>query len=276
MMRRSTIVAAVLFLVACAEQSPLPSLPEGPQTLTGTVVETVISTARRGTHLLRQSGEDVAYLESASVNLREFQGRTIAVRGQYVRNIDPRDLPVFVVEGVTSAQNSVRPWRHDRLQMTADIPANWGIAESGGSVHLIPIGSLGPVISVRNVLGSQLPSGIAMTVGGAKTIRFLDELSGEQRLAVLRENGYIELAFTPQHFGDGDDLRAQWLAFLRSVKISGVEPPSSASRKNGSAASALREGQHCGGIAGVLCPSGQYCAITDRELNIGVCRRVEP
>ena len=79
--------------------------PQGPQTLTGTVVPTTISTSRRGTHVLKASGEDIAYLESSTVNLREFQGRSTALRGHYERNIDPEDLPVLVVESIVSSEN---------------------------------------------------------------------------------------------------------------------------------------------------------------------------
>jgi hypothetical protein len=36
---------------------------------------------------------------------------------------------------------------------------------------------------------------------------------------------------------------------------------------------AATPGSPCGGVAGILCPSGSYCAISDQVLGIGVCRQ---
>ena len=106
-------------------------------------------------------------------------------------------------------------------------------------------------------------------------IRFLDELSGEQRLAVERSDGYLEIAFTPQHEDDLEQARAEWFAFLRSLKVSGRSASNNSRTGVSSMPAGSGEGQPCGGLAGILCPSGLYCEITDLEQNIGVCKQIE-
>lgn len=269
-----TIVSLLAF-TACAQESVLPPLPEGPQTLTGTVIPTTISTARRGSYVLKQSGQDIAYLESATVNLREFQGRSAALKGHFERNIDPEDLPVLVVESVVSSEESVREWNSSALSLHAQVPIRWGFSGTGTSVAFIPVGTLRPLVSLQMMEGKPLPSGITLSIGGAKAIRFLDELSGEQRIAIERAQGYLEIAFTPQREDDLEQARSEWLAFLRSLRIGGAALVGSSRAAASSLPAGSRDGQPCGGIAGILCPAGSYCAITDLEQNIGVCRNIE-
>ncbi len=276
--RFSFTALALLFLAACTSLTPLPPLPEGVQTLTGTIVPTTMSTARRGTHLLRQSGSDHAYLESSTVLLREFQGRTTALRGHFERNIDARDLPVFVVKSVVSSDETFRSWSSTDLGIDANIPTRWGISPTeDGGIRFIPAGSLAPVVAISRFTERPLPSGIALSIDGGRAIRFLDDISGEQRIAIEQYSGYLELSFTPQHETDPVAARAEWMAFLRSVRVKGNIPlnASGSSRAATSGISSLRDRQPCGGVAGVLCPSGQYCEITDLDQNIGICRAVE-
>lgn len=272
---RPVAILACFILSACVAPPSPPPLPDGLQTLTGTVVLTTISTGRRGSYVLKQGGQDVAYLESSTVNLREFQGRSTALRGRFEHNIDPQDLPVLVVEGVVSSQDSVREWRSSTLAVTAHVPIRWGLSGTGGSIAFIPVGSLYPVVSLQIVAGKPMPSGITLIMGGAKAIRFLDELSGEQRIAVERNDGYLEIAFTPQREDDLEQTRTEWHAFLRSLSFGGSSPVESSRAALSSASAGIGERQPCGGIAGVLCPVGLYCAITDLEQNIGVCRKIE-
>lgn len=274
-MRRCFLCACFFFLISCTVAPELPVLPEGPQTLTGTVVPTTISTARRGMYVLKAAGKDLAYLESATVNLREFEGRSTALRGHYERNIDPEDLPVLVVESIVSSEESVRPWSSSQLALSADVPTRWGVSGTGSAMAFIPVGSLHPIVSLSMMADKPMPSGITMSVGGAKAIRFLDELSGEQRIAVERSGGYLELAFTPQREDDLATARSEWLAFLRSLRIGGAVGVGSSRAAVSSASTGIREGQPCGGLAGILCPAGFYCAITDLEQNIGVCKTIE-
>jgi len=228
-----------------------------------------ISTSRRGTHLLKQSGRDVAYLESSAVLLRDVQGRLAVLRGVYERNIDASDLPVFVVSVVASAEEATRDWQDTAMGIRAVIPSRWGVSRVQASLAFIPAGSLMPIVSVAQVGERPVPSGVALTVGGAPAIRFFDDISGEQRIAVPVEKGYIEIAYTPKSEADQDLARAEWLAFLRSIRITRA---SAASQPSPTSSSAFRDRSPCGGIAGILCPSGQFCEITDLELNIGVCR----
>lgn len=264
-----------MLLGACSTKPQLPPLPEGVQTLTGTVVPAVISVGRRGSHLLRGVSTDLALLESASINLREFQGRTTALRGRYERNIDPEDLPIFIVQSVVSSEEETRTWSSSALGVTASIPRSWGMSGTGVSIAFVPAGSLRPVVALTMHQEEVFPSGVMLTIAGGKAIRFLDDISGEQRIAIERSSGYLEIAFTPQGSTDPEALRAEWLAFLRSLKIRDILQQSSGASSDAMSPRSIRDDQPCGGLAGILCPRGQYCEITDLEQNIGVCRSID-
>ncbi len=237
---------------------------------------TTISTSKRGTHILRQSGNDEAYLESSTVLLREFQGRTTALRGHFERNIDERDLPVFVVESVVSSDQTVRPWKSEDLGIEATIPTRWGVSlGEDGRTLFIPAGSLTPIAAITRFTDRDYPSGIALSIGGGRAIRFLDDISGEQRIAIEQPSGYLELSFTPQHETDPAAARAEWLAFLRSLKVKGIAPASLSSSRTSPSDAPIRDRTPCGGVAGILCPSGQYCEITDLDQNVGICRSMD-
>src|SRR3989339_839294 len=99
MNRRTLAFTALLFLlplVGCWKE-PIQPLPLGQQTVSGLIKPASISVIRRGTHVLIQGGEEIAYLESATVDLGEFEGRTVDVSGTYEANTDPDALPVIVV-----------------------------------------------------------------------------------------------------------------------------------------------------------------------------------
>lgn len=210
------------------------------------------------------------------MNLRELQGRSVTLRGYFEANTDPSDLPVLVVEDVVNAEETTRAWTSEALKISASIPTRWGVAGTNFIVEFIPAGALRAVVSVVEREETPTPSGLSMNVGGAAAVRFIDEISGEQRIAIPRGTGYLELAFTPQGTEDLQVLRTEWNAFLRSVRVQGARQTTSRALGTLSSTSGILEGQPCGGPAGILCPGGQYCEITDLENSIGVCRRIEP
>jgi hypothetical protein len=77
---------------------------------------------------------------------------------------------------------------------------------------------------------------------------------------------------TPEINGKTYATPAEFRRFLQSVIFQKKSSSSAATTMSGSNASA---GIPCGGTAGILCPAGQYCEITDSATNIGRCRSVK-
>jgi hypothetical protein len=65
---------------------------------------------------------------------------------------------------------------------------------------------------------------------------------------------------------------------LHSVVFSSDASSSSSSLSQGSSLSAAATGSGaglpCGGTAGILCPGGFYCDITDVANNVGRCKKI--
>ena len=100
---RLFVATSILFcIVLSACQKPIePTLPLGPQTLTGSLSPVELSLTRRGTHIIRKNGDDIAYVESSTLNLRSFEGMDVTVDGTLERNTTAAALPVLVAKNIT-------------------------------------------------------------------------------------------------------------------------------------------------------------------------------
>jgi len=306
MNRRTLAFTALLFLlplVGCWKE-PIQPLPLGQQTVSGLIKPASISVIRRGTHVLIQGGEEIAYLESATVDLGEFEGRTVDVSGTYEANTDPDALPVIVVAAVKGGQSLGRSWTIPSLNISLETPPGWNWEIMGTDVQFTASGSARPILSLfleeeSKLLSADSSSGDVMVavsnVQGRRAVRSQNASTGVERIQVVRELAAEEssfniltLLFTPS--GEEQLDPAAWDALkddiLRSLRFLGTSSSraSSAFRSsatsesaslgsagsNGSSAAAV--GIPCGGAAGVLCPEGFYCEITDMEANVGRCK----
>ena len=61
---------------------------------------------------------------------------------------------------------------------------------------------------------------------------------------------------------------------FKAVSESGSEVSSGSAHVISTGSGAINDGNPCGGTAGILCPAGEYCAVADRESNVGRCRKL--
>lgn len=271
MQLRLLCLAAVVALAGCGSEDV--PIPEGPQTLSGSLMPAAISLARRGTHILTLADQTQVYVESPIVNLRRYAGRSLTVRGTYEANLEPSLPPVLVVQEVLQAEDVSRTWSSEDLRITLQIPSAWGVMEEHEQVQFLPSGSLEPVVSI-SLSAEPLPVGTPIVVDQRKAVRAIDPTTGRQTVIVDRGTDRVILTFTPESYmGDQEALRTEWLSLLQTIDL--LDAPAGSS-----AASAVptgtgsTSGAPCGGSAGVLCPAGHYCAITDTTNNIGVCTKL--
>ncbi len=262
-------MVALLMTVVLSSCGPDPVLPQGPQTLKGTLKTAELARVRRGTHVLEQSGVRVYYVESTTVNLRPYENTEVTLTGVLEPNTDDKSLPVLVVSDLLSEKQQMRSWKVPTLSLTLSAPETWlGRTSSGGIAFLLGDET---VLTVRKSALQTMPNGAPYLFGNFSGRRILENETGKQTVYVQVEGKIIVFLFTPPK----DPVTAPYStqhfdAVLKSVQFQGKQASSSVRSHAGSQASI--PSSPCGGAAGFLCPQGSYCAIDDVENNIGHCK----
>ncbi len=252
-------------------------IPEGVQTLTGTLIPAELSLTRRGTHILKVNNKDVAYAESATVNLRLYELTTVGVTGTYHLNTDPSDIPVFIVTSLRPVEIPSVEVELPSVGLTVRVPAEWRKQDFDDGVAFEFKGKT--ILRIMRTALTRLPSeGVPMFVAGYDAVR----VDGKDGQSVFLQAGRTILSFTwtsrdaAQTASFAQMLRTAIVRSLASSSQSmtgSVKLPSSArSAPTGSAGSAASYAgpRPCGGPAGVLCPSGTYCAVNSPD-GVGTC-----
>ncbi|MBI3331366.1 hypothetical protein HYZ99_00215 [Candidatus Peregrinibacteria bacterium] len=287
----------IAFAVSACDRTPAgPPLPEGIQELQGIVRPAEIKVVRRGTHVLMQQGRETYFLESAAVNLRDFEEHEVMVRGIFEHNTDPTAAPVLVVEEIVKDELSTRAWSLPLLSITFEVPKDWVGAVTGDHASFTASGSLKTVLNVYarplDDAPFQAMNGPAeqedreimpIVIASKRALRVLDEATGAQSiyidLGATMENPalrVITFEYDPPATLTEPQAREVMLRLIRSISLGASKSSASSSRgrSTGTGSSLENEGAPCGGTAGVLCPSGYYCDVTDLEANIGRCKKI--
>ncbi|PIR48816.1 hypothetical protein COU80_03945 [Candidatus Peregrinibacteria bacterium CG10_big_fil_rev_8_21_14_0_10_55_24] len=270
-----------LLLVACTTNEP-PPLPQGEQTVTGVLFPAPLSRIRRGTHLLTQEGETLFYVESARVNLRSLEQKRLELKGTLEYNTNPHDLPVLIAQEALVMEEEQKHWEYPTIGIDFSLPAAWRSIEdpARSEVRLYAADATEASVLINRTEGTVelLDHPFPVVVDGIQAERQVDETSGSELVRILwgtvGENPmYIHLLFAPKD-EDPQAEKSVWFALLNNMMISRkdtqTEGQSTSSAPTGSGSAV---GMPCGGTAGVLCPQGQFCDITDLQENIGICRR---
>lgn len=249
-------------------------LPEGTQTLTGTLIPAELSLKRRGTHVLKVQAEEVAFVESTSVNLRMFELTTVGITGTFVHNTVPSDLPVLIATSIRAVELPAKPVDLPSVGLTVNVPMDWSIETFDDGVAFSQTGSATPLLRVMKTSLTRLPSGTPMLVGGYDAVRI--ESQGGQ--IVHLDGGRTIVTFTLNSRDDA--VSAAFAQLLRTAVVRGTQLSSQRTMTGGmfvlpsSAATGSSPtngvGRPCGGPAGVLCPTGTYCAVHSTD-GVGTC-----
>ncbi len=192
-----------------------------------------------------------------------------------------------------------REWKGTIAGAEAQFTAPDGEEGSGAAIPLLSLFLEGEDDLIGSAPSSENVTDEAVAVGGRSGVRWENTQTGVERVQVdLRpyvsdpKTDVLTFLFTPNE--EALNLPDTWELVkedvLRSVKFTasssstfssasaseGPPPPSvpgDASSSQGSAASLNPlQGAPCGGEAGILCPQGSYCEITDVEANVGRCK----
>ena len=272
------VVLLGLLLVSCGNQHVFPPLPKGEQKVSGILKSAPLSAIRRGSHLLEQEGVDVYYAESALVNLSTYQGKRVTLHGTLENNVDPSYLPVLVVTSVADVEETSKEHSFADLGLKFDTPVTWKQSKEKEK-YVFRIDGDAPtaeaVLSLWRDPTASLPDGgVPIVVDTLRATRLIDELSGAELVAIKQADGAIFLRFAPGKRVDSDKLKQDFMTLLTTVAF-GRQGSSSSAAGTGSGSPLPPPGIPCGGTAGILCPAGSYCDITDVAQNIGHCRTAQ-
>jgi hypothetical protein len=273
-MKRAILI--LVAIVACVivgltwlwpASAPVPVLPKGEQTLTGVLNRAPLSLTRRGTHVLTQEGKNLSMVESATVSLQHFEGQTVTLHGTFEPNTDPQSLPVLVVRSIDTHPETDRPEAIQSLNLAFTVPSDWVRAGTEPNIHFTASGSAAVILQLTVAPGTVLPTESNLAVGSKLAKRKTDPKTGSATVLVqLDSSRLLVLSFIPtvaDPVAAGDRLSS----IIRSLKFGSVSPAAT----TGPTGSGSVLGSPCGGTAGILCPKGYICQITDAAHGVGSC-----
>lgn len=268
----ATVVAAVS--LASCKGEPVSTVQYGPTTATGTLIKADVDLVRRGTHILMVDSVKTYYVESRTHNLTQLEGQTISVQGNLEPNTIKAELPVLVADTISGGVGDEDLHRYEipSLNIRLGAPKTW-TAEIVGAVATFRLpGESDPLLAIRRLSGSTLPpGGTQMYIKNRKGTRIASG-GGMVDAYILEKDTLIQLHFdpatqkqvkTPEH---GALLGAEFERVMSTISF--LTDKELVPTQTGTGASTI-----CGGSAGLLCPSGSFCNITNFETREGTCKK---
>jgi hypothetical protein len=263
------LLLAVWMIVQLSLSPERPAVQTGPIQIEGVVTSTGISLIRRGTHVLSVRGQALYYLESSKLNLDDFEDHMVTASGTVELNVSDEYLPVLVVDSIESSDEPSRGEQtFASLGIAMTVPEGWNVNIEKGILTARLSGSTVPFLTMRqDPSGVLAESGQTLRIGGRSASR-ITRPDGSAEILVSMNPGVLRLQVIPSE--EDKPLIVETLdSALRSLRFLAASPRSSSSRSTGSGGTLPTV---CGGVAGILCPSGFYCEITDHTVNTGRCR----
>ena len=276
----SALLLCTLFLTACGDDEPI-VLPEGVQVLTGSVLPTDISLLRRGTHLFQVDDEDVYFLESTAVNLRKYERKHVVLQGEVSPNVDSSYLPLLTVEAVLDVlEQETKEWKLRSFGVTFELPDSWGGSIESALSSFVPLGSSDPAIIFQweeseeqekeeNTEEQLDYDSTPIVIDGTRATKSVDSQTGNETVRIERPNGVIQITYIALDHPHAQQWHADWISALASMELADTRVPDTPT------STGAITGSPCGGPAGILCPEGFYCDVTNLQENIGVCRSLQ-
>lgn len=301
------LLLGVLVQTSC-QKTEIP-LPQGVQTVRGFLQHVPFSLKRRGTHAIytASGGAMIAYAESATVNLSRMDGQEVELEGILEKNTSSEEYPVLVVQKILQGYEQMRPWKIPALGLSLSVPIGWKGTIKGNSATFTASESIMPVLTVaaRKELVAPQPS--RHPLYGPLAVSSLESLSvsvtkpNEEHLVVgfrkarayTDSEGFWVVRIAPPAL-EGLEIVFRfpppsvelhlipYRNILKTVEFNANTNTASSARittfssaeftaSAGSTSRASGAGATCGGLAGILCPRGLFCKITDPLNESGVC-----
>jgi hypothetical protein len=223
-------------------------------------------------------GAPAVYLESSLVSLRDVVGRVVTVHGHTELNTSSDDLPVFVVERLDVEASSTRLIASRDLGISLEIPSTFEDHTTDNTLSIRVPGSAEPLLMIAMQNRGSLPvTGLSLRIAGHDAVRVDRDALHREIYILLSKDNRLKIDVTLPD-GDSSSLQSHATDILSSLTFTAASSGGVASSLSSSSFSVAvnslpSDGQTCGGTAGLLCPQGSYCEITDGNLGMGVCKK---
>lgn len=274
MIQRLTAGSAALLTLALgallsACGAPADPLPSGVVTATGSIHSVPLSLERRGTHALAIDGKDRYLLEGGAVDFHAVEGKTVVITGTVEPNIDPKAPPLFVVTSLVPLHaEEERPVYLPQFGMGFSAPSSWGLSASGSSQRFVLADGSAVFSATREPYVANSAS-VPLLVGGKQAFRITSAFAMAVAVPTGDGNAVYLRSLVAKPTPETD---AVFVRILTSVRFDGM-PSSAAASSTPATGTGTAVSLPCGGAAGLLCPPGSFCSITDRVNNIGICKQ---
>ncbi len=268
------LIALLLAVSGCTTKTQRTPPSLGPVSITGSLLPAEISLIRRGTHLLLVNGARTYYVESKTVNLVDFEGRTVHIEGTAQPNTGKQDLPVLIASTVNASMNdgALHEWEIPALDLKMSVPATWRASIKKNVVAFSLVGEQAPLLTISLLSGSVLPAGTPYYLSGPRAVRLASDSDTLTEDIVVQDRGF-SLQFHFDASSQQSVTRVEDVKLLQSEFQNALSTLTFLSDRNPdlppSGSGAMIP---CGGPAGILCPHGSFCNVTDFEARIGQCK----
>jgi hypothetical protein len=253
-------------LLGCS-QEPVKEVPQGTFTFTGSLLQAPLSTVRRGTHILEVSPTKRILLASTGSLLSTLVTHKVQVQGVFHANIDPTDEPVLEVSTVSDLSQLFTTVSYFR-GMTFSVPIDW-VSASAGSRMVFSNSGAQQFLVLQVQSGSLPKTGESILCGMHIGVSTVSSMQTRESVCELGNQRILKLSYSPPPNQElAESLRLHITSLLRSLNTSSTRSSSSSIAGSGSS---VTQGQPCGGEAGILCPSGSYCSMSDSKSTVGRC-----
>ena len=177
------------------------------------------------------------------------------------------------------------------LNVSLAVPRSWHAEIKGTQATFTTSGSSFPALIVRKESVEDLPfnfhtlAGSSATlhltplvISGKKAVRVVQDPAGSEaiHIEIPSTENVLTLSFPSPVLVDA----ALASKILQSLHLSAVHTssPGKMSAQGslpGTSSGPSAEGKPCGGPAGILCPGGYFCQVTDPAEDIGICKKLQ-
>ncbi len=273
------LLISLSLIVGCTKKPPSleDRLGEGigtelPSEYTGMIEEFKLDIYQDGTHQIRLEDEDLVVIQSSKINLSNYIGKKVTVKGSMQKLIDNKSQ-VFTVEKLSldgiDIEGDTTDFKSSKFGFTLSYPNVWEMTEendrlsfrsNGLEVGFVKVFSNIDVELDEFIETKEIEDGTPVTIGSQRSLRYTDS-DGIKIYTPnpLKEKIYL-LSFVDGG-EDSDDQKQLFFTLLESFSM---------------LAGKVKTGEKCGGEEELVCEEGYRCELDSGDEDAeGVCIAVD-
>lgn len=240
--------------------------PEFVSQYTGVIENFPIDLYLEGTHQLKTDEGKVIVIQSPKINLNNYLGKKVIVKGSARKGIDSKS-EVFTVEKIKLSfgeSEAMTDYTSEKYGFSFRYPNTWELMEGGekitfrgNGVSRVTLEAL-PADSDLDTFarGKEAEDGTPITVGAARSLRFISPTEIRIYIPNVTRKKVYKFTFSDQ----GEEKETQKKLFYSLLESFSVHEGE------------ISQGEKCGGVDNLTCPDQYFCELQSGEADAeGVC-----